>query len=51
MAQTYVMEEEAADPAECGTVDGGSGTPKERPFLLAIVRDGRVRMVKEGYHH
>ena len=51
MTQTYVVEEESANPAERGAVDGGGGAAQEGPLLLTEVRDGRVRMVKEGYHH
>ena len=48
---TYVVQEDAADPAEGGAVDGGRGPAQEGPLLLAEVGDGRVRVVQEGDHH
>jgi len=45
-----VVEEEAADPAEEGTIDGTDGTTEERPFVLAVVRHRGVGVMEEGQH-
>ena len=39
---TDVVEEKSAHPSQNRTVYGGSGPTQERPFLAAIMRDGRV---------
>lgn len=50
MTQPYVVEEEAADPAERRAVDSRSSATEEGPLFLAEVRDGRVGVVQEGDH-
>ena len=45
------MEKEPSDPAQGRAVDRGRCTTQERPFLLAEVRNGGIRVVEEGDHH
>jgi len=45
-----VMKEEASSPAEERPVHGRNGAAEKWPLLVSIMRDGRVRMMKEGKH-
>ena len=51
MVVRHVVEEETADPAEQGAVDGGGDAAQECPLILTVVRDGRVRVMKERAHY
>lgn len=45
-----VVEEEAASPTQERPVYGADGTAEEAPLLVAVVRDGRVRVVEVREH-
>jgi hypothetical protein len=46
-----VVKEEASSPPKKGTVNSGYGATDERPLLVTIVGDGRIRMMKISQHN
>lgn len=46
-----VVQEEATDPAEKRTIDGGDGTTDKGPAVLAEMGHRRIGVVEIGKHH
>ena len=51
MVVANVVQKEPAYPAKQWSVHCGEGTTKPRPLLVAVMRNGRVAMVKICQHY
>ena len=51
MVMGDVVEEESACPSQERPVDSRKSTADERPLLVTVMNDCRVRVVKVGQHY
>lgn len=51
MVMGDVMEEESSCPPQERSVDGRNSTAEERPLLVTVMNDCRVRVMKVGQHY